>query len=353
MLPFRLQDLFPHSHHRHCVRHLHNNFKSDGHTGLELKQRLWAIARASTMTQYTKAMNDLAKVSFTAWQWCNDRPAVHWSRSHFDEILKCDVLLNNHSESFNKSILDARKKPIIPCLEEIRVACMVRLGNRRNSAPRWRSKVGPRIEKLLKKNAEWATEYRPVESSEWRFELHGRGVGCQTGVIAQHSVQLDLQSCTCRRWDLSGIPCGHAIAAIYSKGWSPEDFVSEWYTEKKFMEAYEVMLQPIAGAAEWEVIERPITPPLHQRQPGRPRTKRTKEPGEEPPAPGIEKLPRSHYTQVECGICGKKGHNKRTCVRRNEGANERVEPPVAEANVEMMCLINSSLQLRIKCRPRD
>ncbi|XP_062014682.1 uncharacterized protein LOC133731289 [Rosa rugosa] len=273
-----IKELFPDSEHRHCVRHLHNNFKTDGHSGLELKQRLWAVARATKMAQYTKAMDDMAKAFFNAWKWCNDLPAVHWSRSHFAERFKCDILLNNHSESFNKSILEARKKPIIPCLEEIRVSTMIRLANRRNSASNWRCKMGPRIEKLLKKNAAWANEYRALESSQWRFKLQGRGVGCQSGVIAQHSVQLDTKKCTCRRWDLCGIPCGHAIAAIYSKGWNVDDFVSDWYTQKKFMEAYEVMLHPIAGVAEWEHFERPIAPPLYRRLPGRPKTKRTKEP---------------------------------------------------------------------------
>ncbi|XP_062010481.1 uncharacterized protein LOC133726851 [Rosa rugosa] len=191
-----IKDLFPNSEHRHCVRHLHNNLKGDGHTGLALKQLLWAVARANTMSQYDKAMEELQKASFLAWKWCVDRPACHWSRSHFKDQIKCDILLNNHSESFNKSVLDARKKPILPCLEDIRKALMVRLNHRRNSAAKWRCMVGPRIEKLLKKNAVWSHEYRALESSDMRFEIQGRGVACQSGVVSQHSVQLDTMSCT-------------------------------------------------------------------------------------------------------------------------------------------------------------
>ncbi|KAL6133059.1 hypothetical protein ACLB2K_065296 [Fragaria x ananassa] len=144
-----IKDLFPNAEHRHCVRHLHNNFKGDGHIGLELKQRLWAVARATTMNEYTKTMGEMATAFGTAYDWCMDRPTKHWSRSHFGWMLKCDILLNNHSEFFNKTLLEARKKPITPCLENILIACMVRLANRRNFAARWRSKVGPRIEKLL------------------------------------------------------------------------------------------------------------------------------------------------------------------------------------------------------------
>ncbi|KAL6181344.1 hypothetical protein ACLB2K_047999 [Fragaria x ananassa] len=301
-----IKDLFPEAEHRHCVRHLHNNFKGDEHTELELKQLLWAVARATTMNQYTKAMEDMKKTSPAAWKY----------------------------ESFNKTILDARKKPILPCLEGIRVASMVRLANRRNSGARWRCKVGPRIEKLLKKNAAWANEYMTLESSLNRFELQGRGVCCESGVIAQHSVQLDTMSCTCRRWNLCGLPCGHAIAAIYSKCWLPDDYVSEWYTLKLYMQSYEVMLNPISGVHEWVHIERKIAPPLYKRQPGRPKTKKPLEPGEAPPPTGIEKLPRTYYAQVNCGECGKKGHNKRTCARRNQVPNANFV--VEEENVQAL-----------------
>ncbi|XP_061999138.1 uncharacterized protein LOC133716443 [Rosa rugosa] len=274
-----IKELFPDSQHRHCVRHLHNNFRSDGHGGLELKQKLWAVARAYSMRDYATNMEELKKSSLGAWQWCLDRPAIHWSRSHFHEKFKCDVLLNNHSESFNKSILPARKKAILGLLEDIRTATMVRLATRRHSGPNWRCKVGPRVENQLKKNASCASDYRPLQSSEWRYELQGRGVGCKSGVVAQHSIALDLRTCTCKRWDISGLPCGHAIAAIYSKGLSPDAFVDECFTKEKYMKAYEPIMHPITGVKEWEIINRPIAPPLYRRQPGRPKITRTKEPG--------------------------------------------------------------------------
>ncbi|XP_040364527.1 uncharacterized protein LOC121050041 [Rosa chinensis] len=234
------KDMFPFSEHRHCVQHLHNNFKGDGFGGLELKQKLWAVARAYAMRQYEHAMEELKISSVGAWGWCMDRPAKHWSKSHFKDTFKCDILLNNHSESFNKSLLQARKKPILGCLEDIKTSAMVR----------------------------------------------GRGVGCASGVITQHSVQLDKKSGSFRRWDVSGIPCGHAIAAIYSKGWSPDEFVDDHYRMEKYFKAYELVINPIAGVSEWEIIHRPIAAPLYRAQPGRPKLKRNKEPGEEPPPAG-------------------------------------------------------------------
>lgn len=275
-----IKDMFPESQHRHCVRHLHNNFKNDGHGGLELKQKFWAVARACTMNTYASAMEDLKKSSFGAYDWALKRPAIHWSKSHFHIKFKCDILLNNHNESFNKSILEQRKQPILPCLEGIRIATMTRLANRRHSGPNWRCRVGPRVEKQLNKHAKYAADYYPRESSEWRFEIQGRGVASASGVVAAHSVALDLKSCTCKRWDISGLPCGHAISAIYYKGKTPDEYVDEYYSKEKYMKAYEPIMYPITGVEEWDKITRPIAPPLYRRQPGRPKMARNKEAGE-------------------------------------------------------------------------
>ena len=38
--------LKPNANHRFCVRHMHANFKNNGHTGKILKDRVWNVAKA-------------------------------------------------------------------------------------------------------------------------------------------------------------------------------------------------------------------------------------------------------------------------------------------------------------------
>lgn len=45
----------------------------------------------------------------------------HWCRAYFDVEVKCDIVDNNVSETFNKWILDARHQSLISMLDEIRV----------------------------------------------------------------------------------------------------------------------------------------------------------------------------------------------------------------------------------------
>ncbi|PRQ55220.1 putative MULE transposase domain-containing protein [Rosa chinensis] len=177
-----VKELFPNASHRHCARHLYNNFKGDGNVGQELKDLFWAAARSTTKNHWIKNLDSIHSKSTKAWNFLKDKPAEHWSRSHFKVEPKCDILLNNHCESYNSKILPARKMPILGLLEDMRINSMIRHANRRCAGPRWKSKVGPRIEKNLKKNADRSHEYTPLESSHLRFQVQGKGVVCQSGV---------------------------------------------------------------------------------------------------------------------------------------------------------------------------
>ncbi|KAK1305124.1 hypothetical protein QJS10_CPB11g01312 [Acorus calamus] len=61
-----------------------------------------------------------------------------WSRSMFGTTAKCSHLTNNLAESFNAFIGDARAKPIIYCVDSIRIKIMSMWNHRRMVAERWR-----------------------------------------------------------------------------------------------------------------------------------------------------------------------------------------------------------------------
>lgn len=90
-----------------CVRHLHANFKKY-YPGLLLKQMLWACARATTLVKFKRKLNELKDVDEKAYKWLLKKTPTEWSKSHFRESVKCDMLLNNLCESFNVTILHAR-----------------------------------------------------------------------------------------------------------------------------------------------------------------------------------------------------------------------------------------------------
>ncbi|KAL4309024.1 hypothetical protein GQ457_01G010200 [Hibiscus cannabinus] len=145
-----LEEVFPESEQRKCVRHIYNNFKSKEYNkGKTLKDVVWKAARATYVTQYNKAMAEMQALSEASFKWLEDLPPTMRSRSHFSTRSKCDMLLNNLLECFNKVILEARDKPILTMLEIIRTKMMKRIVQRREETEKFTGPLCPKIQRKL------------------------------------------------------------------------------------------------------------------------------------------------------------------------------------------------------------
>ena len=202
-----IADLLPSVEHRHYFRHLHANFKLAGHTGKALKDMMWNITRASYVGRFHALMEELFAYDNSAFQWLVGKQPLNWSRSHFRSTSKCDMLCNNLCESFNASILHARNMPILTMLERIRVYLMDKMTTKREMAAKWNDDIGPKIKKIIEKAKEGSSSYIPTLVGNKLFEV--RGVYGD-----QFVVDLESRTCPCRRWDLTGLPCLHAVSAI-------------------------------------------------------------------------------------------------------------------------------------------
>lgn len=67
-------------------------------------------------------------------------------------------------------------------------------------------------------------------------------------------VNLGEKICSCRRWQLSGIPYAHSIYAMYFMGYTPEDFVDEVYHKKAYMRVYSHLKELNVGQNQEEFL---------------------------------------------------------------------------------------------------
>ncbi|QHO56194.1 uncharacterized protein DS421_3g71630 [Arachis hypogaea] len=86
-----------------------------------------------------------------AFRHLNRIPPRFWSRSRFSFHSKYDSLVNNMSESFNAVIVEAREKPIVTMLEDIRVYIMTRWAANRDRIHKYQGNIMPTIRKKLEK----------------------------------------------------------------------------------------------------------------------------------------------------------------------------------------------------------
>ncbi|KAH7855885.1 hypothetical protein Vadar_030067 [Vaccinium darrowii] len=321
-----VRNLFPHADHRFCVRHPYNNFKQD-FKGLVLKDILWKAARASTVQNFNRAMGEIKDINVKAYEWLIQRPSVNWSRSQFSSYTKCDILLNNLCESFNSSILRARDQPIVSMLERIRLILMDTLQKKRTAMMRYKGLICPKIVKRIEKMRENEKGWIPRWCSDYEYEV--------TGPYGQYKVYLDKRHCGCRKWDIFGIPCIHAIAAIGFNNLEPHDYVDDWYSVDTLLKTYDNLMGPINGREMWPSPDNvELLPPDVKKRLGRPKKARRREP-EEPTAKDPCRLGRKGI-KMTCRNCGKVGHNKRGCKYREEGSGATVDAGLGDAGEGVM-----------------
>ncbi|GJY47016.1 mutator type transposase, partial [Tanacetum coccineum] len=209
-----IASVFPSAEHRYCVRHIHENMKSQ-FKGCVYKEMLWNASKAISVGK-----------------------------------AKCDLLLNNICEVFNRQLVDGRDQPIITCLEYIREYLMKRIIVVQKVIAKTVGPLTPFVTKLfdaIKK----ATEYIVQWNRGFLYQVTGP-------YKDQCVVNMETRLCSCRKWELTGIPCKHVVAAIYNM--------------------YENSVNPCNGREMWLVVESRtvITPPLYKPQVGRPPKKRKK-----------------------------------------------------------------------------
>ena len=114
-----------------------------------------------------------------------------------------------------------------------------------------------RIKENKKMAANWINEWSPTCMCLFR-DWKDNCIGCKVvfnGEVGyeigegqdKHTVFLDKYLCTCRAWELIGIPCSHAICALYHSQIDPMSVISKWYHKTTYLAIYQLPLLPVPG----------------------------------------------------------------------------------------------------------
>nr|GMD95392.1 uncharacterized protein LOC109172155 [Ipomoea batatas] len=226
-----VEELFPGLEHRFCPRHMHANFLKDGFTGHALKMQFWAVCKANTEAEYHARMEEIKTLNVKAFEW---------------------------------------DKPVQTMCEKIRIYLMTRMQKNRDKMRNYSKMVCPKILKLIEEGKDKCARFTAYKAVDDIYQVDDDN-------FKPFKVDLSKRECSCRRWDLTGIPCSHAIAAIRKKGDLPELYVHQCYSVEQYLRAYGPAILPIRAEELWHKTELPPPlPPKYKAQPGRPKKRREK-----------------------------------------------------------------------------
>ncbi|KAL0319674.1 UNVERIFIED_CONTAM: hypothetical protein Sradi_5228900, partial [Sesamum radiatum] len=191
--------------------------------------------------------------------------------------------------------------------------------NRDKAVRKWTNGLCPKIQNILQKHVEKIDDCIPIKVNDRHYQI-----SCYDG--AQFFVDLERRTCTCRHWQLSGIPCKHACNAIFNQNLKPEDMVHAYYNVEIYKAVYEPAILSISGELLWtETVSSTSTSNFgkenwetccaRRREPDEQQLKtkkgKGKGKGKKPVKPyNLKRQACSHH----CTICGEVGHNAKGCA---------------------------------------
>ncbi|XP_076914908.1 uncharacterized protein LOC143574074 [Bidens hawaiensis] len=296
---------FPTAFHGFCMRHLSESFRKEFNNTM-IVNLLWDAANALTVMEFESKILEIEEISQEAAYWIRRVPARLWATAYF-EGTRFGHLTANIVESLNAWILEASGLPIIQMMECIRRQLMTWFNERRETSMQWTSILVPSAERRVSEAIDRARTYQVLRANEAEFEVISHE--------GTNIVDIRNRCCLCRGWQLYGLPCAHAVAALLSCRQNVHRFTESSFTVATYRKAYSQTIHPVPDKTLWKemtdgisqgeagnVSEIIINPPKSLRPPGRPRKRRVRSEDR-----GREKR------VVHCSRCNQMGHFRTTC----------------------------------------
>ncbi|CAN6439721.1 unnamed protein product [Victoria cruziana] len=294
---------FPTAHHGFCLRYLSENFR-DEFKSTKLLNLFWNAAYSLTPAEFGAILREMEEISRDAAQWVNRYPPNLWAMAYFEGVRYGHLTLGI-AQLLNTWVSDSQHLPIIKVMESFRTRLTDCFSERRDKGAAWSTMLVPSAEKRMSEAIADSRCYQVLRANEVEFEI----------VSTERTNIVDIRSrcCSCRRWQLFGLPCAHAAAALLSCGQNAHLFAETCFTVPSYREAYSQTISPIPEKSLWKEraegskdggasVDMVIRPPKTRRPPGRPKKKLVH----------TDTLIRAKRI-VNCGRCNQSGHTRKKC----------------------------------------
>lgn len=289
-----VSQVFEENYYGYCINQLIQEFKAefDDSWPQDLKdgmvENFINAFRACKVDEFDECVEAIKAESPELAQWVMSTKPDMWSDVFF-KGLRYGQYSSLAVQTFNEWISSRQEPSVLQMIDTIRCKIMELIYKRHESANSW-------TETML-------TPSTNLKVEEALAQTRNFDVICPTGSIFEvkdgstNVVNMETWECTCRKWQVSGLPCEHALAVIERSGWCIYDFCSKYFTVECYRRAYMLSINPIADP----VHSLSLVPCRAKRLPGRPKKK--------PAEPRI-----TSKRAVRCSKCRGYGHYKQTCT---------------------------------------
>ncbi|XP_044431234.1 uncharacterized protein [Triticum aestivum] len=315
--------VFPDSHHGYCMDFLIEAFKRqlDDAWTEEVRDAMVELLKRAifscTVDEFNQYMEQIKSESDKLAEWLLEIKPERWS-----DALFMGWRYGQYSCNISDTVVDwiptRYELPVVQLVDTIRCKLMEMMYTRRESCNEWPDGLTPAANQKLQEEVSKAHSLNVMPT-----ESDGDGNLFKVCDDSVNVVNIETCDCTCRKWNISGLPCMHAIAVFERTGRYAYDFCVEYFTTKRYRSTYSMSINPIPDVTLTDNSQSPATLPFPiqtRRRVGRPK--------EKPADPRI-----TIKRAVRCSRCKGYGHNKATCKIPISGEALPALPPAELSDV--------------------
>lgn len=302
-----VEEELPMVEHRMCAKHVYGNLKKIHPNKPRLKKLFWGVSNSFNEGDYKVALKKVKAFDTEVYDDLMARDPTTCCRAFFKTTSSCEDALNNFSESYNSGLEKPRSLPLVEMLETMRPQAMVRIELRKNKLTKYKAKYSLKVANTIaaedEEHSKWCKKRTPGPN----------GVSEVSEKSVSYSVNIENRTCTCRMWDVTGIPCRHALKVFVDKKLKAEDYVADCYLTTTRKKQYSNSISPVEGMKFWKEATGPeLDPPPRDNDKGRKKNPQERKKGiYESPTKG-KKVSR-HLKVIHCYRCSMAGHNALHC----------------------------------------
>ena len=286
--------ILPNTYESICVYHLEKNVNAMYKS--KFMGKIWAAARAFSDREFDVALNAIKEKNSEAAKYLMASNPAKWARCKFP-LPRFGCITSNSAESMNAWFEDIRNKSHFKIFVGWVSKLSQLLFKRNQEYAQLNTALPPGIQQRLIKNLNEGMRRQIIQYTENEFESTDLNTGDQC------LVNLQEKKCTCGEFTEFRFPCIHAAAAIGKAYLSALDFIAPSYTVSALRSAYKILITPVS-ISDLKSDNR-TRPPVILKKSGRPKSAFVRYRSKVDPE-----------DQPMCSQCKTKGHNKRTCDRR-------------------------------------
>lgn len=315
--------VFEDSYHGLCLSHLLNDYEVQleelipeetltEQVKQELIDNLKQAAYAYKSEEFNGYIESIKVISNEVGQWILENQPELWANASF-KGLRHDSLSSSAPDLFNLWLgkVGRQEPTVIQIIDWIRCKLMEMLYMRRESSNAWSDIISPSVNQRLiqeqSSRSSCSLEVIPSTTNNVYEVRESSGItDMDTNADVVNIVNIETWECSCRKWQVSGLPCVHMIGVVERNaeegGGCLYDYCSKYFRTELYRLTYSESIIPIPDVGRPILVDSPQKYPLRTpRPPGRPKQR------------PIEPQRIISKRSVQCSKCKEYGHNKSTC----------------------------------------